>query len=196
MLRSLHPLQVLRTLLCLLDVGAFHLTKNDQQRNAGVNKEKPERERWSPRTGRSCGEVAQFILPPSDKLGPELCLMDASLFFVSPLNNSLRPWHAYCRGWGGGWGGKIKISPSLFAVEAQKLVTSLCQEINLGYLTLRQFPEIFFPLALVASPVAQQVKNPLAVWETWVQSLGWEDPLEKGKATHSSILAWRIPWTV
>ena len=32
--------------------------------------------------------------------------------------------------------------------------------------------------------------------ETWAQSLGWEDPLEKGKATHSSILAWRIPWTV
>ena len=37
------------------------------------------------------------------------------------------------------------------------------------------------------------VKNPLAMWETWVQSLGWEDPLEKGKATHSSILSWRIP---
>ena len=35
-----------------------------------------------------------------------------------------------------------------------------------------------------------------AMWETWVQSLGWEDPLEKGKATHSSILAWRIPRTV
>ena len=34
------------------------------------------------------------------------------------------------------------------------------------------------------------------MWETWVLSLGWEDPLEKGKATHSSILAWRIPWTV
>ena len=33
------------------------------------------------------------------------------------------------------------------------------------------------------------------VWETWVQSLGWEDPLEEGIATHSSILAWRIPWT-
>ena len=32
------------------------------------------------------------------------------------------------------------------------------------------------------------------MWETWVRSLGWEDPLEKGKATHSSILAWRIPW--
>ena len=44
--------------------------------------------------------------------------------------------------------------------------------------------------------MAQLVKNPPAIWETWVQSLGWEDPLEKGKATHSSILAWRIPWTV
>ena len=41
-------------------------------------------------------------------------------------------------------------------------------------------------------PVAQLVKNPPAIWETWVQSLGWEDPLEKGKAAHSSILAWRI----
>ena len=47
-----------------------------------------------------------------------------------------------------------------------------------------------------ASLVAQLVKNLPAMWETWVRSLGWEDPLEKGKATHSSILAWRIPWTV
>ena len=39
------------------------------------------------------------------------------------------------------------------------------------------------------------VKNPPAVQETWVLSLGWEDPLEEGMATHSSILAWRIPWT-
>ena len=46
-----------------------------------------------------------------------------------------------------------------------------------------------------ASLVAQTVKNPLAMWETRVQSLGWEDLLEKGMATHSSILAWRIPWT-
>ena len=46
-----------------------------------------------------------------------------------------------------------------------------------------------------ASLVAQLVKNPLAVWETWVRSLGWKDPLEKGKATHSSFLAWRIPWS-
>jgi len=47
-----------------------------------------------------------------------------------------------------------------------------------------------------ASPVAHLVNNLPAMWETCVQSLGWEDPLEKGKATHSSILAWRIPWTV
>ena len=47
-----------------------------------------------------------------------------------------------------------------------------------------------------ASLMAQLVKNPPAMQETWVQSLGWEDPLEKGKATHSSILAWRIPRTV
>ena len=46
---------------------------------------------------------------------------------------------------------------------------------------------------LRASLVAQLVKNPPAMQETWIRSLGWEDPLEKGKATHSSILAWRIP---
>ena len=44
-----------------------------------------------------------------------------------------------------------------------------------------------------ASLVAQTVKNLPAMWETWVWSLGWEDPLEEGMATHSSILAWRIP---
>ena len=47
-----------------------------------------------------------------------------------------------------------------------------------------------------ASLVVQLVKNPPAMRETWVQSLGWEDSLEKGKATYSSILAWRIPWIV
>ena len=45
-----------------------------------------------------------------------------------------------------------------------------------------------------ASLVSQLVKNPPAMRETWVRCLGWEDPLEKGKATYSSILAWRIPW--
>jgi len=46
-----------------------------------------------------------------------------------------------------------------------------------------------------ASLVAQRLNNLLATQETWVQSPGWEDPLEKGMATHSSILAWKIPWT-
>ena len=56
---------------------------------------------------------------------------------------------------------------------------------------------IGYPLQYTwASLVAQLVRNPPAVWETWVWSLGWEDPLEKWETTHSSILAWRISWTV
>ena len=53
-----------------------------------------------------------------------------------------------------------------------------------------------FPYKWMASLVAQLVKNPPATQETTVGFLGWEDPLEKGTATHSSIVAWRIPWTV
>ena len=57
--------------------------------------------------------------------------------------------------------------------------------------------EIGYPLQYsLAFLLTQVVKNPPAMQETWVRSLGWEDPLEKGKATHSRILAWRIPWTV
>ena len=52
------------------------------------------------------------------------------------------------------------------------------------------------PLPVWASLVAQLVKNPPAMQEAWVPSLSWEDPLEKGKAAHSTILAWRIPCTV
>ena len=53
----------------------------------------------------------------------------------------------------------------------------------------------FTILHIRTSLVAQMVKNLAAVQETWVQSLGWEEPLEKEMATHSSVLAWRIPWT-
>ena len=57
--------------------------------------------------------------------------------------------------------------------------------------------EIGYPLQYSwASLVAQLVKNLPAMLETWVRSLGWKDPLEKGKATHSNILTWRIPRTV
>ena len=52
-----------------------------------------------------------------------------------------------------------------------------------------------FVLFLGASLVDQMVKNLPAMWEIWVRSLGWDHPLEKGMATHSSILAYRIPWT-
>ena len=61
-----------------------------------------------------------------------------------------------------------------------------------------RYPEegIGYPLQYSwASLVAQMVKNLPATRETWVQSVGWEDPLEESIATHSSILAWRIPWT-
>ena len=54
---------------------------------------------------------------------------------------------------------------------------------------------IYLSIHLSISLVAQTVKNLPAMWEIWVRSLGWEDPLEKGMATLSSILAWRIPWT-
>ena len=55
------------------------------------------------------------------------------------------------------------------------------------------FQDVYY--LIWASLVAQLVKNPPAMWETWVRSLGLEDPLKKGKATHSRILLWRIPWT-
>ena len=61
---------------------------------------------------------------------------------------------------------------------------------------LGRYPEegIGYPLQYsLASLVAQTVKTPPAMWETWVRSLGQEDPLEEGMATHSSVLAWRIP---
>ena len=49
-------------------------------------------------------------------------------------------------------------------------------------------------LIFKASLMAQRLKRLPAVWKTWVRSLGWEDPVEKEMANHSSILAWRIPW--
>ena len=55
---------------------------------------------------------------------------------------------------------------------------------------------VYIPCGSAGFPVAQLVKNLSAMQETWVRSLGWEHPLETGKPAHSSILAWRIPWTV
>ena len=61
--------------------------------------------------------------------------------------------------------------------------------------TKRRFLGKSFRLLTNSSLVAQTVKNPPALRETWDRSLGWEDPLEEGIATHTTILAWRIPWT-
>ena len=101
------------------------------------------------------------------------------------------------------------IEPGSPALQADSLPT----ELRLGEsLKMRQFnpmsdseiiASIYFFLSTTFSIlildlvlVAQLVKNLPAMWETSVQSLGWEDPLEKGKASHSIFLAWRIPWTV
>ena len=62
--------------------------------------------------------------------------------------------------------------------------------------TIQQCKSVIIILIHISPPLAQTVKNLPAIQETWVWSLGWEDPLEKGNATHSGILAWRIPWTV
>ena len=67
------------------------------------------------------------------------------------------------------------------------------------FLSLNLLKDRLWPSVSLGFPVAQLVKNLPAIretWDTWVWSLGWECTLEKGKATHSSILAWRIPWTV
>ena len=66
---------------------------------------------------------------------------------------------------------------------------------NLCYILNTEIDTVHKQIAGI-SMVAQLVKDPPVMRETWVQSLDWEDSLEKGKATHSSILAWRIPWTI
>ena len=68
------------------------------------------------------------------------------------------------------------------------IIVSLWHNSPVPLLTLKNLPN-------GASLVAQRIKHLPAMQETWVRSLGWEDPLEKEMATHSSILAWRIPWT-
>ena len=73
------------------------------------------------------------------------------------------------------------------------IIMSLPENCNFGTVNKHNY---FLKGSFEASLIAQLAKNPPAIQETLVQFLGWEDPLEKGKATHSSILAWRIPWTI
>ena len=75
---------------------------------------------------------------------------------------------------------------------ARLLPNSACSRVNKVYL---YSPSLLSPPISWGFPVTQTVKNLPAIWKTWVWSLGWKDPLEKGMATHNSILAWRMPWT-
>ena len=77
----------------------------------------------------------------------------------------------------------------------QTLLNELSNLVSKMFLWVLWAPcrKLIDPKEKVGLPWAQTVKNLLAMWETWVQSLGWEDPLEQGMATHSSILTWRIP---
>ena len=74
------------------------------------------------------------------------------------------------------------------------MLSSSCVNVFHVYMSLVTLKTFFF--RFLTSLVAQMIKNLPAMRETWVGSLGWEDPLEKQKATYSSIPAWRIPWAV
>ena len=95
-------------------------------------------------------------------------------------------------------GGKYHFYPLLFFLSVYVCVmhthsythVSKAGQENKPWLRIRKYT------TFSGETVAQLVKNLPAILETWIQFLGWEDPLEKEKAIHSSILAWRIPWTV
>ena len=67
--------------------------------------------------------------------------------------------------------------------------------VNIYMLNIHKFICIYVCVCEYKASLVAQIKNLPAMGETWVQSLGWKDPLKEGMATHSSVLAWRIPWT-
>ena len=90
----------------------------------------------------------------------------------------------------------------VLTLNIHKMCLTICLTWFMYISILLEFWVFFFPLCLcftlkleLTSLIAHLIKNLPAVWETWVRFLGWEDPLEKEMATHSSVLAWRIPWT-
>ena len=177
--------------------------------------------RWGPVVSRKSiwGPVQQPLFPENlvtlssgDKANPTLCS-----YIICMQKNCKAPWvspsdtkSSPCRS---SWPCHVLLSPSAMTLlgcwcdlSSHQLThqgASLIARLQLGDPSSipgsgRSAGEgIGYPLQYSwASLVAQLVKNSPAMQETWVLSLGWEDPLEKGKATHSSILAWRIPWTV
>ena len=104
---------------------------------------------------------------------------------------SSRPRDRTCVSCSGRW---ILHSSRLWELHSQ---CAFCQDISppdIHFLPLETCGIEYVFMSMWASLAAQLVKNLPAMRETWVQGLGWEDPLEKGKATHCSILAWRSPW--
>ena len=108
--------------------------------------------------------------------------------FLSPPWTSGSSWFMYC--WSLAW--RI-LGITLLACEMSAIVWLLEHSLALPFFGIRMKTDPFFTPQ--ASLVAQSVKNLSAMQKTQVWSLGWEDPLEKEMGTHSSILAWRIPWT-
>ena len=97
------------------------------------------------------------------------------------------------------WSGSPSPSPGDLPNSGIKPRSPTVQETAVRFLGQEDSPGegICYPLQYSwASIVTQLIRESTCNQETWVQKLGWEDPLEKGKATYSSILAWRIPWTV
>ena len=106
------------------------------------------------------------------------------LWRIQVVGKTISTWVYETRGWKKGLSWTFKWNLQLKRRNPSEYNFLQCRDFCLCYMYLR------------ASLVAQPIKNRPAMQETWVLSLSWEDPLEKGKATHSSILALRIPWTV
>ena len=113
-----------------------------------------------------------------------------SLFEISGLCKSIEAESRSVVAWACMWDWGLNVNRHKRTFWGNKNVLQL--DYGDGYKTIDlPKPSNFNGLPLVA----QTVKNLIAMWETWVWSLVWKDPLEKEMATHSSILAWRIPWT-
>ena len=97
------------------------------------------------------------------------------------------------------WKWKVKVkSLSRVRLVATPWIAAYQAPLSMGFSRQKYWsglPAIYLGVSKRASLVAQMVKNPPTMQETWVRSLGWEDPLEEGMATDSRILVWRIPWT-
>ena len=169
--------------------------------------------RWLENPGNiwECQKTFSVVTPLRERLGVLLAPVDRSQWCTKLSNHKAAlgskelsdprmplvlsgNWHSL---WWTGWGSPLQTFPRslVFVIWVAVILTlSPGPKEDVTHLFLVCARALALPGSLAL--VAQLVKNPPAMQETWVQSLGREDPLEKGKATHSSILAWRIPWTI